>query len=214
MSTVTVCIPSIPPRSEKLLRALASVVTQTRPADAISVIFDYEGIGAAAARNKAWCAATTEYVAFLDDDDEFLPQHLERVMECAVETNADVVYSWFEHRGWPDWTPDRQDPLAVPVGGHLRHPLGVPFGSEQAAHMKRYAFIPITTLVRRSMLERVGGFPQPLSSEWPREDCEEWGCWLRILDKGGRFVHHPERTWVLNAGEGTAGKPWKEMIPG
>lgn len=209
MSTVTVCIPTIPPRREKLQVALASVVAQTRPADAIVITVDSDGDGAAPTRNRAWRTATTEYVAFLDDDDEFLPHHLEALMGTAVETDADFVYSWFDHVGWPEWSPERPDALAVMRNGQLVHPLGVPFGPEQAAHMKRFAFIPITALVRRSALVKSGGFPLPLSREWPRDDCEDWGGWLRLLNTGARFVHHPDRTWRCHHGAGTAGRPWK-----
>lgn len=212
MSTVTVCIPTIPPRTEVLQRALRSVLTQTRPADAIAIVVDHDGDGAAVTRNRAWHAADTEYVAFLDDDDEFLPNHLEVLMTTAAETGADLVYSWFEHLGWPEWTPERQDALAVMHNGRLCSPLGVPFGPEQAEHMRRYAFIPITTLVRRSALHKSGGFPRPLSRDWPRDDCEDWGGWLRLLNTGAKFVHAPERTWVCHHGAGTAGRPWRSMV--
>lgn len=212
MSTVTVCIPTIPPRTEVLARALRSVLVQTRPADAIVIMVDHAGEGAAVTRNRAWRAARTEYVAFLDDDDEFLPEHLEALLGAAVETNADLIYPWFEHEGWPEWTPERQDALAVPYRGQLRSPLGVAFGKEQAEHMRRYAFIPITTLCRRSALVRSGGFPRPLSAEWPRDDCEDWGGWLRLLNTGAKFVHVPRRTWICHHGRGTAGRPWKAAV--
>lgn len=214
VSTVTVVVPTIPPRAELLLRALDSITAQTRYPDAITIAIDNEGEGAAPTRNRGWRAAQTDFVAFLDDDDEFLPQHLERLMEVADD--ADMVYSWFEHVGWPEWTPERQDALAVMRNGQLVHPLGVPFGPEQAAHMKRFAFIPITALVRKSALEKSGGFPRPLSREWPRDDCEDWGGWLALLRTGARFVHVPERTWVChhtNDGErGTSGRPWKGAV--
>ena len=214
--TVAVCIPTIPPRKALLDRALASINQQTRFPDQIHVIVDEEGDGAGPTRNRAWRNTSTDYVAFLDDDDEFLPQHLARCMSAAKATNADVVYSWFELVGWPEATPERPDALAVMHNGQLVHPLGVPFGPEQARHMRRHAFIPITAVVRRAALERSGGFPTPGSKEWPREDCEDWGGWLRLLDIGAKFVHVPERTWRCHYSVGnspldsTAGKPWKQ----
>lgn len=215
--TVAVTIPTIPPRKELLTRALESVHHQTLCPDDIIVIVDEDGDGAGPTRNRAWQLATTDYVAFLDDDDEFMMQHLARCMSVAKATNADVVYPWFELVGWPEATPERPDALAVMHNGRLVHPLGVPFGPEQARHMRRHAFIPITAVVKRSILERVGGCPTPGTPEWPKEDCEDWGLWLRILDADGRFVHLPERTWRCYYSDrggntpltSTAGMPWK-----
>lgn len=213
--TVAVCIPTIPPRVELLKRALASVEAQTRPADDLIVATDWEGSGAGPTRNRTWQGVSTDYVAFLDDDDEFLPQHLARCMSVAKATNADVVYSWFDLVGWSDATPERPDALAVMHNGQLVHPMGVPFGPEQARHMRHHAFIPITAVVRRAALVRSGGFPTPGSREWPRSDCEDWGGWLALLDCGARFVHLPERTWRCHYSVGdsplasTAGRPWK-----
>jgi hypothetical protein len=94
--------------------------------------------------------------------------------------------------------------------GQLVHPLGVPFGPEQETHYRKHAYIPITTVVRRSLLLRTGGYPQPGSAEWPRPDCEDWGGHLRLLNIGAKFVHVPKRTWVchLDDTRSTAGKPW------
>lgn len=215
LPTVTVCIPTIPPRKALLERALRSVREQTHPPDEIIVVEDVDGHGAAPTRNAAWQAAETEFVAFLDDDDEFLPEHLELHLKALVISGADLAYAWFEHIGWPEWTPDRPDALATKLNGQLVHPLGVPFGPEQERHYRRYAFIPITTVVRRSMLERSGGYPLPGSPQWPRSDCEDWGGHLRLLDVGAKFVHVPKRTWrCYHDGEttrSTAGRPWTSV---
>lgn len=210
--TVAVCIATIPPRHALLERALASVDTQTRPPDQIIVQLDRDGDGPAATRNKAWRRAETDYVAILDDDDEFLPDHLFFTMRSAKARNADLVYSWFEHIGWPEWTPERPDPLAVPVNGQLQHPLGVSFGPEQAEHLKSYAFIPVTTVMRRSMLEAVGGYPGPGDPLWERcRGLEDWAVELRFLDAHAKFVHVPIRTWRLrhSGDSGYGGRSWK-----
>lgn len=215
LPSVTVCIPTIPPREDLLQRALDSVAEQTHLPDEVIVMVDQLAQGAAPTRNAAWQAATTEVVAFLDDDDEFLPDHLELCLTAMVEQRAGLVYSWFEHIGWPEWTPDRPDALATMLDGELVHPLGVPFGLEQEKHYRRYAFIPITTVVRRAMLERSGGYPSPGTPEWPRSDCEDWGGHLRLLDIGCKFVHVPKRTWrCYHNGattRSTGGKPWTSV---
>lgn len=214
MATVAVAIPTYPPRASVLHRALVSIQSQTRQPDQIIIQMDNEGVGAAVNRNRAWQAATTDFVAFLDDDDELYPNHLEALLGTAEAYDADFVYPWFElYNG--DGVKVR-DPLAVPDDrSNLISPLGVQWSDRLAEHMHKYAFIPITTLVRKSALEISGGFPVPGSAEWPNEDCEDWGCWLRLLDSGAKFVHAPFVTWRCNLGIGIGGKPWKsaELAP-
>lgn len=208
--TCSVILPTIPPRTKLLRRALASVWGQTRDPDAVIVAVDRDGAGAGPTRTRAAFMADTNYVATLDDDDQFEPRHLEVLMRTAEETGADAVYPWFTLVGWPDATPSRPDPLAVPVNGQLVHPLGVPFGPEQAAHMRRHAFIPVCALYRTDLLRKVGGWPTPGTPDWPAPDCEDHGLWLRMLDAGAKIVHAPERTWVCHHHAGsTAGRPWK-----
>lgn len=93
---ITVCIPSIPPRRQLLHRAIGSVLSQTHQAAALSVVIDHDRVGAAGTRQRALMAVQTPWVAFLDDDDEFKPEHLEHLLNHARETGADYVYSWYE----------------------------------------------------------------------------------------------------------------------
>lgn len=210
-------MPTIPVRKEMLGRALLSVHTQTRKPDEIIVRVDTKGQGAAVTRNACWQAATSDYVAFLDDDDEWLPDHLERCLAALEAAKATLAYPWFQLVGWAEATPERPDPLATMQNGQLVHPLGVPFGPEQEQHYRKYAFIPITCVVKRTALVQTGGFPVPGSEDWPMEDCEDWGGWLRLLDVGAKFVHVPHRTWRCHLNDAafplgsTAGKPWTKV---
>ena len=95
MNDITVCIPTIPPRAGFLTRALTSVLDQTLGATQIIVTSDVHREGPAALRNRMLQQVRTKYVAFLDDDDEMLPKHLELLRGCAELTGADLVYPWF-----------------------------------------------------------------------------------------------------------------------
>lgn len=202
MTTVALCITSIPPRRQLLREAVASVIAQTRQPDVWRIAIDHNGVGAATTRNHAWRSVDADWIAFLDDDDLLLPNHLETLL--AHSDDADLVYPWFELL-------EGADPLYVTQNGRLVPAFGVPFGEEQREYVFTSGnFIPVTVLVRRALLEEVGGFPQPGSAEWPHETCEDWGCWQRLLRAGARFKHVPERTWRWRwHGQNTSGRPWK-----
>lgn len=177
MTTVGVAIPSIPPRSSMLRRALGSCTRQHRMPDALSVVMDVDGHGAAHTRNLAWRALRTDWVAFLDDDDELLPHHLDALLACACAHDADMVFPWFEVQGGTD-----------PFEGTF----GQPWDRDEPRQTT------ITCLWRREALERIDGFPQPGDDvDHAGNRCgEDYAAVLRLNDAGGRIVHLPERTWI------------------
>lgn len=202
MSTakVTVCVPSIPPRALMLKRALGSVGRQTHPPAAVAVAHDLDGDGAAQTRNEALHMARTEWVAFLDDDDQLGARHLERLVRHQQETGADLVYPWFDIRG-----PDGED-------YNHRDPLGAMGQDIDLAELDHRNWIPVTYLVRRDLAEAVGGFPRLFSERWPHDNCEDWGFLKDLRDAGATFSHLPERTWVWNwHGLNTSGRPWVQV---
>src|SRR3546814_4180233 len=85
-------IPTSPQRKVMLSRAMRSVMAQTLPARAVIVQADNDKEGSAVTRNRALEAVRTPWVAFLDDDDQFLPHHLQRLSQALTETQAYVVY--------------------------------------------------------------------------------------------------------------------------
>lgn len=218
MNTIGVAIPSIPPRENYLLRALRSVDAQTLRPDQVEVVVDRNGDGAAGTRNRAWQALTTDWVAFLDDDDELLPHHLEHLLAVAIDTDADVVYPWHEIRdGWGRVKPDLLgaqgrpfDAWALFGGDPDLHDADDFDPTEVGGPARNY--IPITNLVRRSLLVEVGGF-------WTREGeaFEDWRMWRRLVKAGAKFVHTPEVTWVWHHhGANTEGRSsaWQINAPG
>ena len=186
-SDITVVIPTIPGREDLFLRALISVHNQTLAPEDIIVINDTKRHGAAWSRNEGVKSVTTKWIAFLDDDDEMLPRHLETLLRAARKTDADLIYPYMEVVGG-------RDPLAVSLNGNWVLPFGVTFGPEQEHHLRRAGnFIPITYLVRTSLVKNVNGFPEAWTSDNPRE--EDYGLLLKLLDAGAKFIHVPKRTW-------------------
>lgn len=196
---VTVCIPSIIGRKYYLQRALLSVVSQSYRNYSINVRTDTEHIGAIENRNRTIKGVDTEWIAFLDDDDEFLPQHIERLIDCAEGKDADYVYSHFiiqdEH------------------GNEMPDTVLGTFG--QKFNPNKPTQTTITTLVRTSLVNEVGGFRSPPAGATVngQKFGEDYQFTLDCLNAGAKIVHLPEKTWIWRHHfRNTSGDPevWKE----
>lgn len=196
--TIGIAIPTIPGRSEQLLRALKSVASQTLAPDQVSIAIDKNKEGAAPTRNRAWKALDTEWVAFLDDDDELDPNHLEVLYNHAVGSGADLIFPWFRLNVLGQLKP----------GGTLVDFQGVKDELIPDIIMNKHNIIPVTVLLKKSMLEKVDGFPIPGSDDWAFMDCEDWGCWQRVITAGGKISHVNTVTWTYHHwGLNTSGRP-------
>ncbi len=183
--SVTVLIPTIPGRDVELARAVASVRAQTYTGEVeIRLQLDVDREGAAAARNRALADIDTEWVAFLDDDDELYPHHVKTCVRNAWATGADVVYPAYDTVG--------EDPVNC---------RGLPFNP---AMLRQRNYIPVTVLARTALVRQVGGFV--VHPDENGDPCEDWGLWLRLLDAGARFSHLSVKTWLWNTQGGTRGR--------
>jgi glycosyltransferase involved in cell wall biosynthesis len=204
MLTVAVVIPTIPGREEMFRRAAESVEQQTRRPDEIVVEIDVHRTGAAHTRNRALQRVESDVIMWLDDDDEMLPNHVERLVRALEKyPQFDLVYPIPEMVGG-------RDPTATSVNGVWQLPWGIPFGEEQEYHLRNFgSFIPITHAVRTQTVNTAGGFPIPNTPEWPRPNVEDWGYLVRLLNAGARFYHLPVKTWRWHGyhGTNTGGEP-------
>jgi glycosyltransferase involved in cell wall biosynthesis len=175
-------------------RALDSVQNQIRPVDEIIVIDDgstdnteevvsaYTGVryirqknsGVSAARNAGIDAAQSDWVAFLDADDEWLPEKIDR-LSTAATADCGVVYSDY----WIDFDGRRS----------LRRCIS----SERLWPSIRYRnpFPPSVAMIRRNLLLNLGGF-RLLSKT---ASAEDWELAVRLACIT-RFVHLPEALTV------------------
>ena len=205
---VLVVIPTIPGRDDLLKRAVASIredLGRVVVAGAIEV--DLGGLGPSVTSNRAVvqtmnAGVRPKWIAFLDDDDEFHPDHLARLVEHAETTDADVVYPWFDLNVGGRADNAKGDNLLLI---HGKPAFGQPFNGP-ALLLNNY--IPVTALVRTEMFLAVGGFPETNSEAWPHPDCEDWGLWRLLHSFGAKFSHLPERTWTWHwHGKNTSGRP-------
>lgn len=193
---ITVVIPTIEGREELLQRAVDSVWDQLYQPAEVLVEIDTGRTGAAATRNRALDRVRTPWVAWLDDDDVLLPNHLSSVVAWHLAATdageeADLYYPGMIAVGG-------RDPLACPVNSVLVNPYCVPFREEQKQHLLRVGnFIPITWVGRVSLIRSVFGFPEPWAdaSKGSGRIEEDYGLLVNMLHAGGRFMHVPARTW-------------------
>lgn len=163
-------IPSIPPRTKLLSRALKSIAKQTEQAAGVSIAYDTQKQGAGLTRTRALRGVTTEWTAFMDDDDELLPDHLALLCAAAKETGADVLWPWFKVLGGTDPFPHARGVQLDPGNPHI---------------------FPITTLVR-TKYAHLSEFPSDTTGDWSMAD---WPFWRVLHEAGAKFHHIPDITW-------------------
>lgn len=185
---ITVCVATIPPRARLLARAAASVALQQLQPAAIVIEYDPGRTGAAATKNRALAKADTQWVTFLDDDDTMLPEHLHVLLDTALNTGADVVYS-------TPYVPQLGGPPTGP-----EHRYGEPFDADI---LRQRSYIHTSALARTELMQAAGGFQHP-----PGSPYDDWGCWLAMLEAGASFHHVDKQTFLWNHWDGnTSGDP-------
>lgn len=182
--TVTAVIPAYN-AARYLRRAIRSVLAQTRAVDEIIVVNDgstdetasllssypapvrcihQSNAGAASARNAGIRASTTKWVALLDADDAWLPQKIERQIECALHhPHAGLIYS---------------DAAVVASDGTIHGRFLDNKGPQSGWVFERLLescfVLPSTALIRRDALLSSGLF-----TEGARY-VEDYDLWLRL----------------------------------
>lgn len=192
---LTVVVTTIPTRLDRLRVALDSVDSQTlRPAGVICQT-DTEKVGAPGNRDAGIAKVGTKYVALLDDDDYFYPDHLDTLYQAAVDTGADIVYSWFDVEGGEDPFPEN---------------FGKPWNPEEPRQ------ITVTILAKTDVIRKAGGYSN--TSSLTEEELEIYaqgntiGEDFRLVAEanrqGAKIVHVAKRTWAYCHWEGnTSGRP-------
>lgn len=191
-------------------RALRSVAAQHFPAHEIVVIDDGStddsvevvrrtGISVRLVRAQCGSAtgarlagireATGEWLAFLDADDFFYPEHLARAA-AALSGSADVAY--LAHL---DCMEHEREEIFAPSGGPLLPVLSQGVSADRFMELfaRRWYFSPSGVLARRDRVMEVGG-PDPRLSA--AGDVE---LFLRVI-AGGTWTYQPRPGWCYRLG--------------
>ncbi len=133
--------------------------------------------GVSASRNRGVAASSSPWIAFLDADDVWVPNKLERQLAAAQAGHADVCFS--------------SKRMLYPSEAHdvFLHGLEVqpPASGRVAAQLRLgHSFTPSSALVRREAFLRTEGFDVNASP------CEDWDLWLQLAAQKARFVSCPE----------------------
>ena len=210
-SLVTVIITTYKREPEMLNRAIKSVLEQTYKNIELIVIDDspdtfnlrtevkemvqsYEGIiyiqhkknrGACVARNTGLKIAHGMYIAFLDDDDEWMPTKIEKQIKCFDDEKVALVYCG--HKIYYEKTNDVVNIASKGYEGYLYEKL-----------LMEGNFIGSTSfvLMRKEYLEKIGGF-DPLM-----ESAQDADVWLRLAKQYNvKVVNEPLVIYHVHEGE-------------
>ena len=178
---VSVVIPTYN-RYTLLKRAIDSLLTQTHPVDEIIVVDDgssdntkdiqkdfpeiiyiyQENRGVSTARNVGIQRAKNEWIAFLDSDDEWHQEKLQKQV-AFHQNNPDILMSYTAEK----WV---RDGKVVKIPKKYRK-IGLDAFVENLSYCN---IAPSSVLLHRRLLEKVGLFDESL------EVCEDYDLWLRI----------------------------------
>lgn len=122
-------------------------------------------LGACAARNSGLMNANGEFVAFLDDDDEWLPLKIERELSGFISGDTALVYC--ETDTIDDDTNNRHHASRMLMKGYIY----------EALIAENFIGSTSFPLLRTSALKAIGGFDTEMKS------AQDYDVWLRIAEK-------------------------------
>lgn len=132
--------------------------------------------GGGAARNFACRRASGEYLAFLDDDDEFLSDKVETQLNFMLERELDMSWqdvSWYDESG--------------KLVEHRR--LNHCHDFSQQGLLRAHLLTPISPtsiyMLKKSLFDRTEGFGEVVTGQ-------DWWLMLRCIEAGARMGYMPE----------------------
>lgn len=196
LKMISVVIPTFK-RPDLLARLLDSIAYQTLKPQEVIVVDDHSNMneeyhliiekyreefeilkyivleknsGAPTARNTGIHEASSEWIALVDDDDEWLPKKLEKQYDLigkCKDKNIGLIYTWTEALG--------QNGQESYTSCHSHR------GDVCSKLLSTNFIMSASVLVRKSAIIEAGLFDVQLPS------CQDWDMWTRIALKGYDF---------------------------
>lgn len=201
-------------RTESLKAAIASVITQTYPNIEIVVVDDnaslewnqkvetmvreFENInyiqnkenqGSAETRNIGVRASKGQYITFLDDDDEYMPDKISRQLMCMIEKTADYSITDLQLIN------ESEQIIECRKRDYL---IGAKQEDYLSLHLMHHMSGTDTLMFKRIYLLRIGGFP-------PINLGDEFYLMLNAILEGGKLCYLPECSVKAYVHEGESG---------
>jgi glycosyltransferase involved in cell wall biosynthesis len=143
-----------------------------------------ENSGAPYARNAGIRLAKYEWVALVDDDDEWLPKKLasQWSIACNADPNLGLIYTWTEAQG----SEEQSSYLS-------KHTVR---GDARRAVFLTNFIMSASVMVRKCAIVKAGMFDETLPS------CQDWDMWARIFLNGYTCDVVPEILTIYHRHDG------------
>jgi len=204
---ISVVIPTYK-RPDRLRRLLISIVRQTRLPDEVIVVDDCsemheiycevisefapllpnlhytaleQNSGAPVARNRGISLSSGDWIALVDDDDEWLPQKLEKqiqLIESRGNSQLGFVYTWAKAQGQNG---QESYDACKSISGDARKAL-----------LSTNFILSPSVLIKKEALVAVKGFDERLPS------CQDWDTWIRVALAGYHFATVEEQLVIYH----------------
>ncbi|HXW57947.1 MAG TPA: glycosyltransferase family A protein [Solirubrobacteraceae bacterium] len=181
----------------------AAVVEAIAADDARVVVQRQPNAGPSAARNRGIELGDGQYVSMLDSDDLWLPDYLQE-MGDALEADPQAGFAYTEA-----WLEEDNGRFRKATAMALQQPPDRTLPLERfVEELMRRNFIFNAVTVRRSVIERVGGYDPQMSHS------EDYELWLRIANSGYGPVRVPGPLAIKRASPSSLTNDGEAMVAG